>query len=105
MMPSDLITKRALLPPQPQKSSCRYNEAKVQRANNIAFHTKVPKSKAEKAATKRKCNFDQPTNHVPTDCAREAKEFDSAMVISPLLDPKILERRVMAAKASDRAAR
>lgn len=103
-MPSELVTKRALLPPQPQNSSRRSTESKVQRAKTIAFHTKVPKSKAEKAATKRECAFDQPTNHAATDCAREAKEFDSSMVISPLLDPKILERRVMASKAGDRAA-
>ena len=103
-MPSELITKRALLPPQPQNLSCRYTEAKVQRTNNIAFHTKVPKSKADKAATKRESTFHRPTNHAPTDCAREAKEFDSSTVVSPLLDPKILERRVMAAKAGDHAA-
>jgi hypothetical protein len=34
-----------------------------------------------------------------------AKEFDSSSITSPLLDPRILERRVMAAKAGDRSAR
>jgi hypothetical protein len=41
---------------------------------------------------------------VAIDDVHPAKEFDSSTVVSPLLDPKILERRVMAAKTGDRAA-
>ncbi|KAM0694413.1 hypothetical protein Q7P36_004768 [Cladosporium allicinum] len=69
---------------KPRPSSSRYTESGTQRANNLAFDTdRTAKSKA----------------------ASKAKEFDSSSITSPLLDPRILERRVMAAKAGDRSAR
>lgn len=106
-MSSDLIPKRALLPPkQSQSSSSSYTETKAQRANNLAFDTQSPKSKAAKAASKRKhCRvrlFCEVSRVLTIALLAPAKEFDSSVVVSPLLDPRILERRVMAAKAGDR---
>ncbi|KAM0720384.1 hypothetical protein Q7P37_004520 [Cladosporium fusiforme] len=77
------MAKRALQPPKPAVSSKAYTESKTQRSNNLTFSTQIPKTKAAKKKEK------------PT-------EFDSSRIISPLLDPKILERRVMAAKAETR---
>jgi len=83
-MPAELIAKGPLLPTKPRPSSTHYSESGTQRVNNLAFDTHhTTKSKA----------------------ASKAKEFDSSSMPSPLLDPRILERRVMAAKAGDRPAR
>lgn len=109
-MSSKLIPKRALLPPNKSQTTSSYTETKAQRANNLAFESQGSQSKATKAANKREycradiCDCSVP--FVPDIChAFKAKEFDSSVVVSPLLDPRILERRVMAAKAGDRAAR
>jgi hypothetical protein len=72
--------------------------------NNLAFDTSGRKSKAARAAMKRKTNYLSSLTYVTTDDVHPAKEFDSSTVVSPLLDPRILERRVMAAKAGDRTA-
>ncbi|KAM0709801.1 hypothetical protein Q7P35_003842 [Cladosporium inversicolor] len=105
------IPKRALLKPQPRSSTSTssYTESKAQRTNNLVFDTTGRNSKAARAATKREFTVLELTycyDHyaIDTDEMITAKEFDSSTVVSPLLDPRILERRVMAAKAGDRAA-
>jgi hypothetical protein len=107
-MPSDLITKRALLAPQPRPSSS-YTESKAQRKSNLSFDATGRKSKAARAATKRMIGYFRLIHRrshciFGADDVLLAKEFDSSTIISPLLDPRILERRVMAAKANDRTA-
>jgi hypothetical protein len=108
-MTSHLITKRALLPPK-SRTTASYTEAKEQRTNNLAFDDTAPKSKAAKAARKRESLY---CTSLRLSMVRDfdachaylAKEFDSSMIVSPLLDPRVLERRVMAAKAGDRTTR
>lgn len=65
-MPPEPIPKRALLAPQPRSStSTSYTESNTQRTNNLSFDKiTVRKSKAARAATKRKIKYLESHLHV-----------------------------------------